>query len=239
MDGAQSPGAAGGRLEQAIWLLSILFTLFGLLVGLALLRQRGATDPWARVNVYTGGVLLVGGVAGIAQSVTFLRSALRSVGIAGEALGLTYDPGVLFVVAVIEPGKLAVVLDYARWHLVPALEQPALQALGLALAVAGSAGLMWTDLWLARHFASDAAAATLMTRGPYRFVRHPRYLSVLLLGLSLPLAFASILGWPLWFLMLIVVQRRIKREELHLRELFGPAYEAYARYTARLLPRIY
>jgi protein-S-isoprenylcysteine O-methyltransferase Ste14 len=238
MDGAQSPRAVAGRLETAIWVLAVLFTLFGLLVVLALLWQPGATDPWARVNVYTGGVLLVGGVAGIAQAVTFLRSALRS-GSAGEALGLTYDPGVLPFVAVIEAGKLAVVLDYARWHLVPALERPALQGLGLAVAVAGSAGLMWTDRCLARHFASDAAAASLMTRGPYAFVRHPRYLSNLLLGLSLPLAFASILGWPLWLVMLVALQRRIEREERHLRELFGAAYEAYARRTARLLPGIY
>jgi len=206
---------------------------------LALLRQPAATDPWARLNVYTGGALLVGGVAGIAQAVTFLRSALRSPGIAGEALGLTYDPAIVLFVFVLEPGKLAVVLDYARWHLVPGLEQPALQAIGLAITVAGSACLIWTDRWLARHFTSDAAAAELMTGGPYAFVRHPRYLSMLLLGLGFPLVFASILGWPLWVILLIAIRHRIEREEPHLHELFGTAYEAYARRTARLLPGIY
>jgi len=233
------PSPAPRRLETAIWVLAVFFTLLGVLVAFALLRQREGLDPWARVNVYTGGVLLVGGLAGIAQAVTFLRTALRSLGIASEALGLTYDPGVLLFAAVIEPGKLAVVLDYSRWHLVPALEQPALQALGLGLAVAGTAGLIWTDRWLARHFANDAAAAALMTGGPYRFVRHPRYASMLLLGLSLPLVFASILGWPLWFAMVIAIRHRIAREEPYLAGIFGTAYEVYARHTARLLPGVY
>jgi protein-S-isoprenylcysteine O-methyltransferase Ste14 len=146
---------------------------------------------------------------------------------------------VLLFGAILEPGKLAVVLDYGHWHLVPALEQPVLRTLGLVLGVAGSAGLVWTDRWLARHFASEEAAARLMTGGPYRLVRHPRYASILLLGLSTPLVFASILGWPLWFLLLAAIRRRIAREEPHLRELFGNAYEAYAGRTPRLVPGVY
>jgi protein-S-isoprenylcysteine O-methyltransferase Ste14 len=231
--------APAGGLETAIWVLAVLFTLLGLLVALALLWQRGAPDPWARVNVYTGGVLLVGSVAGIAQAVTFLRSALRSLGVAGEALGLSYDPGVLLFGLVTEPAKFAVLLDYSRWHLVPSLEQPALQALGLAVTVIGSAGLIWTDRCLARHFASDEAATELMTRGPYRFVRHPRYLSILLLTLGFALAFASIVGWALVFIVLAAVLHRIAREEVHLRDVFGAAYEAYARRTARLVPLLF
>lgn len=51
--------------------------------------------------------------------------------------------------------------------------------------------------------------------------------------------FASILGWPLWLVMLLAIVRRIRREEAHLAALFGGAYGAYARRTARLLPGIY
>jgi len=118
--------------------------------------------------------MIVGGLAGVAQAMTFLRSALRSPSGVGEALGLTYDPGVLLFALIFEPGKFAVVMDYGHWHLVPALQQPALQMLGLVFAAAVSAGLFWTDRCLARHFASEAAAAVLMTGGPYRFVPHPR-----------------------------------------------------------------
>jgi protein-S-isoprenylcysteine O-methyltransferase Ste14 len=216
-----------------------VLTVLGTLIMLALLRQRDGSDPWARLNVYTVGFMIVGGLAGVSGATTFLRSGLRSASGIGEAFGLTYDPGALLFAAILEPGKFAVVLDYGHWHLVPGLEQPALQTIGLAMAVAGSGGLVWTDRWLAGHFASEEAAARLMTRGPYRFVRHPRYASFLLLGLSFPLVFASILGWPLWFLYLAMIHRRIEREEPHLRDLFGTAYDAYASRTARLLPGVY
>jgi protein-S-isoprenylcysteine O-methyltransferase Ste14 len=192
-----------------------------------------------RLNVYTVGFMIVGGFSGIAQGTTFLRSALRSLSGVREAFGLTYDPSVFIFAPILELGKLAVVLDYGHWHLVPALEQPTLQALGLAFAVTGAVTLVWTDRWLARHFASEEAAARLMTGGPYRFVRHPRYASFLLLALSTPLVFASILGWPLWFILLAAIRHRIKREEPHLRELLGAAYDAYASRTARLLPGVY
>src|SRR5206468_12302286 len=110
------------------------------------------------------------------------------------------------------PAKMALPLDYAHWHLVPALEQRTLQRLGLALGVLGTGLLVWTDTWLRRHFATDAASGTLMTGGPYGLIRHPRYASILLLGLASPLVFASILGWPLWLLLLFGVARRIPRE---------------------------
>jgi protein-S-isoprenylcysteine O-methyltransferase Ste14 len=238
-EAAPRTGAASGWPDTAIWVTATVLTVLGTLIMLALLRQRDGSDPWARINVYTVGFMIVAGLAGVAQATTFLRSALQSVSGVGEAFGLTYDPGVLLFAVILEPGKLAVVLDYAHWHLVPALEQPALQTVGLVLAVAGSAGLVWTDRRLARHFASAEAVARLMTDGPYRFVRHPRYASILLLAISMPLVFASILGWPLWFLYLAVVHRRIEREEPHLRELFGKAYDTYASRTARLLPGVY
>ena len=231
--------ATSGWADTAIWVTATVLTLLGILFMLVLLRQRHGADPWARLDVYSVGFLTVAGLAGIVQASTFLRSALRSDAGVGEAFGLSYDPGVLLFGLISEPLKFAVVLDYGRWHLVPALERPALQTLGLVFATLGSAGLIWTDRWLSRHFASVAAARQLMTDGPYRFVRHPRYASLLLIGLGTPLAFASILGWPFLLVLLVAIRHRIEREEPHLRGLFGSAYDAYASRTARLLPGVY
>jgi len=237
--GAPRTAAASGWLETAIWGTATALTVLGTLIALALLRQRDGSNPWARLNVYTVGFMMAGAVAGVSGAATFLRSALRSTSGVGEALGLDYDAGIILFAVALEPGKLAVILDYGRWHLMPGLEQPVLQTIGLACAVAGSAGLIWADRRLARHFASEEAAARLMTDGPYRFVRHPRYASFLLLALGFPLVFASVLGWPLWILYLVMILRRIEREEPHLRALFGNAYDAYAGRTARLLPGVY
>ena len=238
-DAAPRTASASGWPETTIWVTATVLTLVSILFMLVLLRQRDGAHPWARLDVYSVGFLTVTGLAGIVQATTFLRSALRSDAGAGEAFGLSYDPGVLLFGLITEPLKFAVVLDYGHWHLVPALEQPALQTLGLVFAALGSVGLIWTDRWLSRHFASGAAAGQLMTDGPYRFVRHPRYASFLLIGLGAPLAFASILGWPLLLVMLVAIRHRIEREEPHLRELFGTAYDAYASRTARLLPGVY
>ena len=46
-------------------------------------------------------------------------------------------------------------------------------------------------------------------------------------------------GWPFVLVLLVAIRHRIEREEPHLRELFGSAYDAYARRTARLLPGVY
>jgi protein-S-isoprenylcysteine O-methyltransferase Ste14 len=229
---------AATPVPPAVW-AAVVLTVFWLAAALGCLRQWGSRDPWARLDLYSGGFLVLGAIAGMVQASTFFRSAVRSRAVAAEALGLNYDPGVLLVVALTEPGKIAVLLDYAHWHLVPALEQPVLQHLGLTLGVAGTGLLVWTDRWLARHFATDAATATLMTRGPYRLIRHPRYASFVLLGLAYPLVFASILGWPLWLLLLAAIAHRIRREEAHMRELFGTAYDRYTRETARLVSGVY
>ena len=238
-DAPPRTASASSWPDTAILVTATVLTLLSIGVMLVLLRQRDGAHPWARLDVYSGGFLVVAGFAGIVQITTFLRSALRSTAGAGEAFGLSYDPGVVLFGLITEPLKFAVVLDYGHWHLVPALERPALQTLGLVFATLGSAGLIWTDRWLSRHFASDAAAGQLMTDGPYRFVRHPRYASFLLIGLGTPLAFASILGWPFVLVLLVAIRHRIEREEPHLRELFGSAYDAYARRTARLLPGVY
>jgi protein-S-isoprenylcysteine O-methyltransferase Ste14 len=134
---------------------------------------------------------------------------------------------------------LLVVLDYAHWHLVSALELPLLQGIGILLGVFGVVWQAWADTWLARHFANDRTKRELMTGGPFRFVRHPRYAAFLIRKMAWPLLLASAIGWallPIWVLLLF---RRIRREESHLTELFGADYTAYADRTARLLPGMY
>ena len=225
--------------QAAVWIVALLHVAIGIAVLLVILRQPGVGDPWARLDGYVIAALVAGSVAGIGQAVLFLRGGLRSLGVAGEAFGLTYDPGIVVFFLVIEIGKLATAFDYARWQLVPALELAPLRALGVALAAAGSACLVWTDRWLARHFSTAESAAVLMTGGPYRWVRHPRYASMLLLGASMPLVFASVIGWLVLVVIVLAVQHRIAREEPHLRQEFGAAYDRYAGHTARLVPGLY
>jgi protein-S-isoprenylcysteine O-methyltransferase Ste14 len=216
-----------------------LSSLFGLVLALVCLRQWGSADPWSRLDRFSGGFLALFALLIIAQTLTFNRSALRAKEVAREALGLSYDPGLLRWGTLVGTAELTVILDYGHWHLVPALEQRSLQSIGLGLATLAAAWLIWTDIWLSRHFSSEAAARHLMSGGPYHFVRHPRYAGFVASKLASPLVFASVLGWLFLVIWATLLLRRMRREEAHLRELFGADYEAYAARTARLLPGIY
>ena len=79
---------------------------------------------------------------------------------------------------------------------------------------------------------------TLVTRGPYRWVRHPLYSVGLLLFLGFSLLAAN------WFIALTIVAAlkvlslRTQLEEARLVEKFGDDYRQYMQSTGRYLPRI-
>jgi len=108
---------------------------------------------------------------------------------------LTLRPaGLLFlgslIAYAIDPANLA-------WSMMP-LPGP-LRWLGVALYVMSGMLLMWTMKTLGPNLTDTVVtrrAHTLVRRGPYRWVRHPFYVSVALLGIG------SMLGTSSWFLAL-------------------------------------
>lgn len=119
---------------------------------------------------------------------------------------------------------------------------PFLPWFGLLLAFAGLAGLAWSHAALGREFSPWLELLTehrLVTAGPYRWVRHPMYTAglVQILGCGLLASNVLVLGLPLIALTALILVR-LPDEERMLRARFGPAWEAWARHTGRLLPRI-
>ena len=82
------------------------------------------------------------------------------------------------------------------------------------------------------------ATAQLVRRGPYRFVRHPMYLALLLVTLALLLDAPSWLRTLGWLILLLDLLLKIAHEERLLRLSF-PAYATYATQSARLVPWLY
>jgi protein-S-isoprenylcysteine O-methyltransferase Ste14 len=228
-----------GRRNGAMLLSLLGFTVVYLGVALVFLLQWGSRDLWARVDVFSGGVLLMSLLMSAAQCSRFTRVISRTPELTREAIGLTYDPHLHTRALVLSVADLVVFFDYGHWRLTPALEQPALQIAGLVLYVLTFAWFLWTDPYLARHFAAGLDNRRLIAAGPFRWVRHPRYLGVLATHVAFALAMASVLAWGLLLLWVIVLVVRIGREEAHLRQVFGAEYEEYSRRTARLLPGIY
>jgi protein-S-isoprenylcysteine O-methyltransferase Ste14 len=80
----------------------------------------------------------------------------------------------------------------------------------------------------------------LVTRGPYRWVRHPGYLSNLLCLTGMALALSSLAGLGLTAFSALLILSRIGHEEEMLLAEFGEEYQAYKQETEwRLVPLIY
>ena len=154
----------------------------------------------------------------------------------------------LFILATARPAGLLLWLgvilyminpDWMRWS---SVDLPlTLRWIGIGLCAGSIALLAWTLPNLGRNLTDTVVtrrAHTLVTKGPYRWVRHPFYDSVALLILGTSLVAAN------WFLLLtggvlfaLLVVRTRTEEEL-LIERFGDAYRNYMERTGRFLPRI-
>jgi protein-S-isoprenylcysteine O-methyltransferase Ste14 len=227
-----------------------VFSLAYIAAMLLCLRQWDSADPWSRVDRFSGGYVLLS-LLWFMASLRFVRFASgthprapQSTTPAGreaghELAGATFDARFFRLIAILSLFDLLAFVDYAHWRVLPALENPALQYLGLALSLAGCLWLVWTDRFLLAHFSGDLASRKIMMDGPYRFVRHPRYLALTISRVSFALAIASILAWLAFAFWMFAILRRIRLEEPHLCEIFGAEYDDYAKRTARLIPGIY
>lgn len=138
-------------------------------------------------------------------------------------------------------GLIAFMID-PRWMAWSSLPLPVwLRWLGIGLGGLAGVLLMWTLPNLGRNLTDTVVTRkvhTLVSSGPYRWVRHPFYIAVTLLTLGNALSAANwfILSTGSLAVLLLVVRTRREEERLLLR--FGDAYRAYVARTGRFLPKI-
>jgi protein-S-isoprenylcysteine O-methyltransferase Ste14 len=123
-------------------------------------------------------------------------------------------------------------------RIAPAHISLALTILSWALSTIGSAAAIVVSLWLGRSFSIMPEARRLITRGPYRIVRHPLYLAEAVGLAGITLQFAQPWSGLLYLAMMTLMILRMGYEERVLGEAF-PEYRVYAARTARLIPGIY
>ena len=120
---------------------------------------------------------------------------------------------------------------------------PVVFGLGLAFLWMGIALRAWSIATLGRYFTLTVQTSPdqpLITGGPYRWLRHPSYLALLVIFAGLGI----VLGNPVSLValvagMLVGLMYRIRVEEAALRAASGPAFDAYAEGRKRLLPFIW
>jgi len=121
-------------------------------------------------------------------------------------------------------------------------ESSSLRWTGLALVVAGFLLITWTTVELGRQYSVYITLQQdhkLITSGPYRYIRHPRYLGVMVVALGLALLFRSGIALAALPFLLSLLIFRLTDEEKLLREEFGAQWEAYVQRSWRLVPFIY
>lgn len=112
---------------------------------------------------------------------------------------------------------------------------------GVALTIVTAMLLIWTLRSLGPNLTDTVvtrAAHTLVTRGPYRWVRHPFYDCMALFIVSISLMMANWFVIASGILMFALLAVRSHTEEQKLLKRFGEPYRAYRAATGRFLPKI-
>ena len=144
-------------------------------------------------------------------------------------------------------GTLLVALQFALLFVLAALAVPNvlhgnIPAAAFMLALASVALAAWT---LAHNRPGNfnirpapKAQGHLVTAGPYRWIRHPMYTSVLLGAAALAWTSSPLIGWVTWSALAVVLFLKSLLEERWMRKKH-PGYAAYILWSKRFLPWLF
>jgi protein-S-isoprenylcysteine O-methyltransferase len=124
-------------------------------------------------------------------------------------------------------------------HLYPNLL--GVQYFGVLLLLLGLGFAVWARFVLGRNWSGIVTVKedhTLITRGPYAWVRHPIYSGILLgllgtavtVGTVLSLVEVPVIAFALWL--------KLRTEERFMLETFGEQYSVYRQHVKALIPRV-
>ena len=136
-------------------------------------------------------------------------------------------------------GVIAFLIDpsYMTWSSVPL---PAwARWTGVAVSAIGGGLLTWTLVRLGPNLTDTVVTRrehTLVTRGPYRFVRHPFYDAAALFVIGIALLAANWFVFAAGASVVALLVLRTRTEEANLLARFGAPYQDYLDRTGRFLP---
>jgi len=117
-----------------------------------------------------------------------------------------------------------------------------LRWLGVGIVLLGFALLQGAQNTLGKNWSDTPRMIreqSLVTGGPYRFIRHPIYTAFLLiLGSTLFISANWLVGFTWIGMTVLEIASRIGFEESLMLEYFGDQYRDYMKRTGRLLPRL-
>ncbi|HXT71567.1 MAG TPA: isoprenylcysteine carboxylmethyltransferase family protein [Vicinamibacterales bacterium] len=154
----------------------------------------------------------------------------------------------MFILATLRPAGAALWMGVIAYMLNPSSMAwsavalpPALRWSGALLTALGILLTAWTMPTLGRNLTDTVVTReehTLVTRGPYRWIRHPFYVSMAFVSFGAALLAANwfIFAFAVAVFGLLAVRSRVEEEQLALK--FGQAYRDYQERTGRFLPKM-
>jgi protein-S-isoprenylcysteine O-methyltransferase Ste14 len=143
---------------------------------------------------------------------------------------------------------LFIVGSTVTWLYKPALFDWASQVIPAGTRWIGVAGFACAVAWLIWMFHSLGRNLTdtvvtrrdahFVDRGPYRFVRNPMYVGILISGVSLGLALGTWLLPVAATVMFTLLALRTQTEERYLIDRFGTQYRDYMKRVGRFFPKL-
>ena len=154
----------------------------------------------------------------------------------------------LFILATLRPVGIALWVETIIWMIDPAriawssVPLPAwLRWTGVGVLALACGLLVWTFRCLGPNLTDTVVTRqkhTLITDGPYRWIRHPFYDSAAMPGVAVSLIAANWLIFVTGIALFCLFIVRTRTEETNLVARFGDSYRAYRERTGRFLPRL-
>jgi hypothetical protein len=103
--------------------VALLSSLLYQIAALLCLRHWRSSTPWQDLDFFSSGFFVLNALL-LLRRFRFSRGIFNSREGLSEASGLNYDPVTIRLGTMLAVADLLVFLDYAHWHLIPALRQP-------------------------------------------------------------------------------------------------------------------
>ena len=114
--------------------------------------------------------------------------------------------------------------------------------IGVLITIPGFVLMQAGEKYLAKQFSVEVTLQKehkLIQSGPYKAIRHPRYLGILIFFTGISLTFRSLLGILTVLALAGVLIWRVCAEETMLHKEFGKEWEEYQAKTWRLIPYLF
>lgn len=109
------------------------------------------------------------------------------------------------------------------------------QILGVGIALCGIVTIKIGNF----NIQPEVKSSQLVISGPFKYIRNPMYLGILLVCFPAIFNYSNALRWIALGALIVVLLLKILKEEGYLLEQFGTTYSDYVNSTKRLIPYIF